>query len=172
MFYYPALPFQSLIRSARSKYKTMLGPYNDSYTCPGLSDPPERTHCCLWDGQPACSFVVFQEVLHATTVTSGAYSRNYCPGPSDGNMNKRTQLVGCAMDSLLFALVFAFTFLVFVFGYRCCSKLCWVRLSNYQLEPKPRYLTRRTNVIWPWLNGDHNNIKIVRHFKDIFTSLL
>ena len=104
--------------------------------------------------------------------TSGAYSRNYCPGPSDGNMNKRTQLVGCAMDSLLFALVFAFTFLVFVFGYRCCSKLCWVRLSNYQLEPKPRYLTRRTNVIWPWLNGDHNNIKIVRHFKDIFTSFL
>ena len=25
---------------------------NYSYTCPGLSDAPERTHCCLWDGQP------------------------------------------------------------------------------------------------------------------------
>ena len=168
MFYYPAVPFQSLIGSAWSKYKTILGPYNDSCTCPGLFDPPERTHCCRFTGWSACLL----SSGGSSCNDSHAYSRNYCPGPSDGNMNERTQLVLCAMDSLLFALVFAFTFVAFVVGYRCCSKLCWVRLSNYQLEPKPRYLTRRTNVIWPWLNGDHNNIKIVRHFKDIFTSLL
>lgn len=30
------------------------GPHSGSYTCPGLSDPPEKTHCCLRDGQPAC----------------------------------------------------------------------------------------------------------------------
>ena len=78
------------------------------HTVAGLRD--DQPACCL-PGGSSCN-------------DSHAYSRNYCPGPSDGNMNERTQLVLCAMDSLLFALVFAFTFVAFVVGYRCCSKLC------------------------------------------------
>ena len=55
------------------------GPYNDSYTCPGLSDPPERTHCCLWDGQPACCLPG-----GSSCNDSHADKRNYCPGPNYG----------------------------------------------------------------------------------------
>ena len=55
------------------------GPYNDSYTCPGLSDPPNRRHCCLWENQPACCLPG-----GSSCSDSHAVKRNYCLGPSDG----------------------------------------------------------------------------------------
>ena len=63
------------------------GPYNDSYTCPGLFDPPERTQCCLWDSQPAWC-------LPGGSSCSDSHvdKRNYCPGPSDG-----TELTQCCV---------------------------------------------------------------------------
>ena len=66
-----------------------LGPYNDSYTCPGLSDPPERTHCCMWNSKPACC------PQGGSSCSDSADIRNYCPGPNEGD--DRTHC--CVWDS-------------------------------------------------------------------------
>ncbi|XP_078357445.1 uncharacterized protein LOC144642355 [Oculina patagonica] len=66
-----------------------LGPYNDTYTCPRLSDPPERTHCCLWNNQPTCC------LPGGSSCSDSADKRNYCPRPDDEN--ERTHC--CVWDS-------------------------------------------------------------------------
>ncbi|KAL9985225.1 hypothetical protein ACROYT_G007601 [Oculina patagonica] len=63
--------------------------YNDSYTCPQLSDPPERTHCCLLNNQPGCCLPGGSSCSHS------ADKRNYCPRPDDGK--ERTHC--CIWDS-------------------------------------------------------------------------
>ena len=66
-----------------------LGPFNDSYTCPGLSDPPGQTHCCLSNSQPACC------LPGGSSCSDNTDKRNYCPRANDEN--DRTQC--CVWDS-------------------------------------------------------------------------
>ncbi|XP_078360234.1 uncharacterized protein LOC144644584 [Oculina patagonica] len=66
-----------------------LGPFNDTYTCPRLTDPLERTHCCLLNNQPACC------LPGGLLCSDSADKRNYCPGPDDEN--ERTHC--CIWDS-------------------------------------------------------------------------